>query len=292
MDGIIQTINSLPLEYVKLSTYIVGGIVILLLACAISTLIKTGQLKRTTTAWLQNSNDYISKKMGKSKNKGFNYESVESFITRTGFTYMTKDKVSPVGYIILKMVLAVFGFVVGIQIHILAGPVLGLICYLLLDFILNESNKGDNTKMLSDIKSIYDTLRIQTKAGVYITSVLAECYLVVENKRLKAALLQLTSDIIAKNDIADALEKFRSKFSNEYINTLAIIIKQSLQTGQASKMFTDIRGQIKDLEAAIVEQEKKRIQTKITMVQMLLYVSIILVSVYIAMNTLGSGLDF
>ena len=164
--------------------------------------------------------------------------------------------------------------------------------YFGLDFIINQSDKSDNIKMLDDIKNVYDTLRIQTKAGVYITSVITDCYLVVQNKRLKKAFLKLTSDIVAKNDIESALDDFRNKFNNEYIDTLVIIIKQSMKTGQASRMFDDIRNQITDIESAMVMHEKTSIQSKITFCQILLYVAIIVVSLYIAVVTLASGLLF
>jgi tight adherence protein C len=156
---------------------------------------------------------------------------------------------------------------------------------------MNLSDKSDNEKMLADIENVYDVLRIQTKAGVYITSVLTDCYLVVRNKRLKSAFLKLTSDIAAKNDIESALNDFKSKFRNEYIDTLVIIVKQSMQTGQASKIFDDIREQIADIDAAMLIAEKERINRQIITVQLILYFAIIAVAVFITYISLISGLS-
>ena len=205
---------------------------------------------------------------------------------------MTNDKMTPLMYASLKVFFAVFFMIVGLQDSLLLGMLLLVLGYSLLDIVANISNKSDNDNMLDDIKNVYDTLRIQTKAGVYITQVITDCYLVVQNKRLKIAFLRLTSDIAAKNDLEEALDTFRSKFDNEYINTLVVVIKQSMKTGQASKMFEDIRAQIADIEAAMMEAEKARIKTMITVCQVLLYVAIISVSLYVAVQSLSTGLTF
>ena len=55
--------------------------------------------------------------------------------------------------------------------------------------------------MMPDIKVIYDTLRIQTKAGVFINEALGQCYLKVRNERLKEALLILNGKLIRDKDI-------------------------------------------------------------------------------------------
>lgn len=230
--------------------------------------------------------------MNATKIKAFNYNEIENYINRVGLVYMTNGKMTPVSYMLLKIFLALFFMFIGLQANVILGLGFLLIGYVGLDLILNLSDKTDNDAMLEDIKNVYDTLRIQTKAGVYITSVITDCYLVAQNKRLKTAFLNLTSDIIAKNDLETSLEEFRSKFNNEYINTLVIIINQSLQTGQAAKMFDDIREQIKDIEAAMMISEKTRIQQWIIFVQILLYGAIILTSVYVAIINLGNGLSF
>lgn len=50
--------------------------------------------------------------------------------------------------------------------------------------------------MLNDIRLIYDTLKIQSKSGVYITDILSECQLLVQMPRLKKALMELTMKFI------------------------------------------------------------------------------------------------
>lgn len=232
---------------------------------------------------------FLTENMKRAKGKSFNYEYMDAFINKYGVNFMIKG-ITPVGYVALKLIASLFVMVVTMNENVVLGLAFGPACYYILDFIFIESNKSDNKLMMEDIKNVYDTLRIQIKAGVYITSVLTDCYLVVKNKRLKKAFLELTSDIAAKNDLEESLDRFTYKFDNQYIDNLATVIKQSMTTGQAGKMFDDIKGQINDIENAMVEAEKQRINTQILIVQALMYVAILVSTVYLCLGQLGSGL--
>lgn len=233
---------------------------------------------------------FLTENMRRAKGKSFNYDYMDAFINKYGVNFMIKG-ITPVGYVALKLVASLFVMVVTMHENVVLGLAFGPACYYILDFIFIESNKSDNKLMLEDIKNVYDTLRIQIKAGVYITSVLTDCYLVVKNKRLKKAFLELTSDIAAKNDLEESLDRFTYKFDNQYIDNLATVIKQSMTTGQAGKMFDDIKGQINDIENAMVEAEKQRINAQILIVQALMYVAILVSTVYLCLGQLGAGLS-
>ena len=233
---------------------------------------------------------FLTENMKRAKGKSFNYDYMDAFINKYGVNFMIKG-ITPVGYVALKLIASLFVMMVTMHENVVLGLAFGPACYYILDFIFIESNKSDNKLMLEDIKNVYDTLRIQIKAGVYITSVLTDCYLVVKNKRLKKAFLELTSDIAAKNDLEESLDRFTYKFDNQYIDNLATVIKQSMTTGQAGKMFDDIKGQINDIENAMVEAEKQRINTQIIIVQALMYVAILVSTVYLCLGQLGAGLS-
>lgn len=295
MSNIVKQIQdfiySLNSSYVGIAATIFLIITIVLSTIFISEFLRSEQLKKFGSKTYIAARESLLKSMRTSKIKYFNYDEVEQYINSSGLAFMTDYKMTPLMYVLLRTGLAIFLMIIGLQFSLFAGLVLLPIGYFGLDFIINVSDKSDNDKMLSDIEDVYDTLRIQTKAGVYITSVLTDCYLVVKNKRLKSAFLKLTSDIAAKNDIDIALDDFRAKFRNEYIDTLVIIIKQSMKTGQAAKMFDDIREQIADIDAAMIINEKNSINGKIILVQMLVYTVIIVVSVYITFISIASGLN-
>lgn len=295
MSNIVKQIQdfiySLNSSYVGIAATIFLIITLVLSTIFISEFLRSEQLKKFGSKAYIAARESLLKSMRTSKIKYFNYDEVEQYINSSGLAFMTDYKMTPLMYVLLRTGLAIFLMIIGLQFSLFAGLVLLPIGYFGLDFIINVSDKTDNDKMLSDIEDVYDTLRIQTKAGVYITSVLTDCYLVVKNKRLKSAFLKLTSDIAAKNDIDMALDDFRAKFRNEYIDTLVIIIKQSMKTGQAAKMFDDIREQIADIDAAMIINEKNSINGKIILVQMLVYTVIIVVSVYITFISIASGLN-
>lgn len=298
MDSIKQALEtakefiySLNPTYVELVATLFLVVTLILATIFISGFLRSEQLKKMGNKVYMVTRQSLLNSMKASTIKSFNYDAVEQYINSSGLAYMTNYKMTPLMYIVLRIVLALFLMILGLQFNLFAGLALLPIGYFGLDFIINMSDKADNDKMLADIEDVYDTLRIQTKAGVYITSVLTDCYLVVKNKRLKSAFLKLTSDIAAKNDIDTALDDFRGKFRNEYIDTLVIIIKQSMQTGQAAKMFDDIREQIADIDAAMLINEKNSINSKIIFVQMIVYVAIIVVAVYITFISITNGLN-
>jgi pilus assembly protein TadC len=286
-----EFIYSLNPTYVELVATLFLVVTLILATIFISGSLRSEQLKKMGNKAYMVTRQSLLNSMKASTIKSFNYDAVEQYINSSGLAYMTNYKMTPLMYIVLRIVLALFLMILGLQFNLFAGLALLPIGYFGLDFIINMSDKADNDKMLADIEDVYDTLRIQTKAGVYITSVLTDCYLVVKNKRLKSAFLKLTSDIAAKNDIDTALDDFRGKFRNEYIDTLVIIIKQSMQTGQAAKMFDDIREQIADIDAAMLINEKNSINSKIIFVQMIVYVAIIVVAVYITFISITNGLN-
>ena len=292
METVINFIYSLNPQYFGIAVAVVMLIVTALFAALANSMMTSDSLKKKCYGIIDKNKEAIKNSMKVSKIKSFNSDDISLYISRSGLGFMFNEKLTPLTYVMIRIGLIFALAIIGLQSSIIGGLVGAVIGYFALDFLANASNKSDNDKMLEDIKNVYDTLRIQTKAGVYITSVITDCYLVVQNKRLKKAFLRLTSDIAAKNDVDAALDEFRNKFENEYINALVIIIKQSMKTGQATKMFEDIRAQITDIEVAMMESEKRKVQLMITICQVILYTAIIAVSIYIAVVALQSGLGF
>ena len=290
LHSIQMFIYSLNPSYVGIAATLCMIVCVICASIVIGEVLRSQQMRKLGRFVKDNTQRLIIKGMRASSIKTFNYDAIEDYIRSSGLGFMTKDKMTPLMYILLRIGVALITFIYGLQINLLVGLIFIPVGYLGVDFIINMSDKSDNDKMLTDIENVYDTLRLQTKAGVYITSVLTDCYLVVGNKRLKSAFLNLTSDIAAKNDIEVALENFRSRFRNEYMDTLVIIIKQSMQTGQAAKMFDDIKAQIDDINSAMIIAEKNKINSAMILVQVLLYTAIVLVIAYISYVTLTGGL--
>ena len=211
------------------------------------------------------------------------------YLSQTGANYMFNTEIEPALFLCVKIIFGLLFFAVGFFAFGITNTYIKLcisVCcffigFKIINIILNISNKSDNEDMLRDIKTLYDTLKIQTNAGVFITQILQESYLFVKNKRLKLALQEMNRTIIVRNDIEYGLEEFSVKFKNPYIDMLVMTIEQSLQTGQGGQMLADISSQMSDVEHAINITEKDKLENKILMLQLALYAGILVTTVYV-----------
>lgn len=153
-------------------------------------------------------------------------------------------------------------------------------------------NSIDNDEMLADIRRLYDTLRLQAKAGMYLTESLMEAYRVVSTKRLKKALLELNANISMNHQIIDGIDEFASKFNNEYINMLCITIKQAEKSGQSVKILNDISSQLVSVEKQMHKKEEKSLEHKLLIMLLMLFGTIILITIAMFAEVLSTSMKF
>ena len=226
-------------------------------------------------------NDFVGRILKKSKLNYFQYDSIETFLNTKGAVYMFGTMANPVIYMLIKTLAFLLLFMTGVSVGGFAlAFLLGITGFFLPDVLLTVSNSADNDAMLGDIKCIYDTLRIQTKAGVFLSASLSECYLAVRNRRLKSALLELTNDISTRRDIDDALERFNEKFDCGQIDIFCIVIRQSMESGRSVKVLEDLSLQMNDLQHAINIKEKEALDRKVQIIELLIFIGLLAVTVY------------
>lgn len=190
------------------------------------------------------------------------------WLKKNGASFHYGGWVEPVRFLLLELVLGLLGLVLGSQLDGFAGVLGFVLLFFMPSVCLVMMNKKDNERMLSEIKLVYHALEIQTRAGVYITDALAECYGSVSEKRLKSALLELAGDIVLQADIESSLEKLQSKFDNVYVDSLCLTILQALESGQAVELLREIGEQIKDMEHVVLERRKTALDRKVTFCQL------------------------
>ena len=206
-------------------------------------------------------------------------DSVRLYLSQYGVDYMF-GVVLPSQYYMIKIILTCIFTFIFINLFEVPISLLGIILgWFFIDIGIKLSNDGDNNAIMRDVKNLYDTLKIQTRAGVYLTNSLEECYKVVKNKRLKTALLELRREILVKSDIEAAVNALTIKFKNDYIDTFAMIISQSLRTGQSIKLLDDISKQMTDLEDSIRIKEQHSIDMRFTVCTLLLFAVILAICV-------------
>lgn len=238
--------------------------------------------------------DFSGRILKKSRISYFNYDSIQKFLNTKGAAYLFGDKATPVNFMIIKAAMFVIMCLAGISLGgVIPGALLAVIGFFIPDILLTVSNSSDNDEMLMDIKCVYDTLRIQKKAGVFLSASLCECYLAVKNRRLKSALLELTNDISTRRNIDDALERFNGKFDCGQIDIFCIVIRQSMESGRSVKALEDLSQQMNDLQHMINMKEKEVLDRKVQIIELLIFVGLLAVTVYsLGVEVMSSVLMF
>lgn len=215
------------------------------------------------------------------KNKGDSYRQMQLYLSKKGVNYMMKRTVDPVEFMAAKLVI---GLIAGLLAFLLGGflpmIVLAVGGFYALDLIIYLSNKSDNKAMLLDIKEIYEILKLKTESGLFLTDSLLQCFKVAQNSRLKAALLELTSEIKAKNNILDALTKFEIKFDNKYIRSFAGVLRQGFETGDTLTSIDNISKQLVAVQEAMDVEIDSKTNANVTITQVLVLVEIMILVFY------------
>lgn len=198
------------------------------------------------------------------KNRVFDYEKIKYFLTKNGASYHVGKTIEPIRYMALRIVFSAMGILIGIQYHPIVPFLLAIVAFQLPKFYIIYQNKQDNEKLLSEIKLIFNSLSVQICAGIYVTDALTECYGIIKDKRLKNAFKDLSGEIIMKSNLNESLAKFQSNFDNRYIDSLCLIVIQSLESGQAVELLKDIGEQIKDMEASLLLKRKGKLDRNTT----------------------------
>lgn len=208
------------------------------------------------------------------------YGRTEEWLLRNGARYHFSEKLGPMGFLLLRILLGIAGFLVFFLLAPSYGILAGAALFFLPSGLVLYMNGKDNLRMLPDLKHMYHSLEIQTRAGVFVTDAMAELYGSVKERRLKQALLELAGDLVMRSDLGDALERFQKKFDNRYVDSLCMIILQAMESGQSVDLLSDLSEQIKDMEASVLSQKKEALDRSVTFYQLGILVAVMGVVLY------------
>lgn len=218
------------------------------------------------------------------------YSKIEKYLKKKGFTYYFGGKLTPATYKNLKIIIGLaVALVLGLFFKII-GLVLGfLIGYNLVDYYIERVDKLENDEILKDIGIMLSAIQMQNTTGIYITRNIQECISIVDNERLRKALVELNGQINSKVPLEEALNDFKSKFDNKYIDTLGTSISQISKTGAASSMLESITREMIDVLNVINLRTKERMNERVQIAMILGYVVVIAM---VALNAIyGLGVD-
>lgn len=229
------------------------------------------------------------KKLFFKKESSYEYKALS--LSRMGVNYHIGRIITPTEYLMIQLAGAAFFLFIGIFSFGVLGITAGIFGYFLPQLLFQYLNEKDNEKMLPDIKSIFDTMLVNLEAGVFLTEAVADSYRHVENRRLKKALLELNSELIATNDFEESISKFELKFSNKYINNLCVILKQSRDSGMSVEMLSDMSSYMTDVSRALNIKKQKKLDGEGLKVEVMLYIGIIAACLYITLSTFGDSMS-
>lgn len=235
------------------------------------------------------SKEAVDTAIGKSEGSLFNRERINGYLSKMGVLYHRDNYALDASTFILEKIviggalaLACLVFAPG-TIWKLAGAVVAFILgFMIPNFMIYSKDKKDNEAMQDDIVSVYTILKLNAKAGVFISDSLVECQRSVTNGRLKAGLTELNNNILSRKlTLEDSVELFNARFNNEQIDNLTVILRQSLRTGQIANMLDDVSKQIDDINKLRTEQEKMKMQRQTKMMNIIFFIGISALIIYI-----------
>ncbi|MDD3138853.1 MAG: type II secretion system F family protein [Lachnospiraceae bacterium] len=122
--------------------------------------------------------------------------------------------------------------------------VVSIIGWVFLDVLLRAQNRSSNDEMMPDIMEMSRSVLYAKRGGQYIADALKDAVIVVENKRLKTALMQFRNDMDSGKNLDDCLHELEMSFSNGEISSFCTVIKSLQATGQVDEALRTLENNI------------------------------------------------
>ena len=210
-------------------------------------------------------------------------------LKRMGAGVLLKDQMSVGQWYLYKLLFAFsfgmcsFFMLQGLGIHsfkkgiLLVSFVLG---WFFLDFLLKAKNKASNDEMMPDIMEMSRSVLYGKRGGQYIADALKDAVIVVENKRLKSALLKLRTDLDAGKSLEECLSDFEFSFSNAEISSFCTVIKSLQVTGQVDEALKTLEQNIEREQISVNKRRCLRLEQKTMLYVILIAMDILAMILY------------
>lgn len=149
-----------------------------------------------------------------------------------------------------------------------------------LDFILKAKNKASNDEMMPDIMEMSRSVLYGKRGGQYIADALKDAVIVVENKRLKSALLKLRTDLDAGKSLEECLSELERSFSNAEISSFCTVIKSLQVTGQVDEALKTLEQNIEREQISVNKRRCLRLEQKTMLYVILIAMDILAMILY------------
>lgn len=210
-------------------------------------------------------------------------ERMTIFLSTYGVNYRWKRVVPPQEFRNVQFLMGLVFLIGGILMVIGArrwsmvfmAVILGVFGYFLPKIYYVSANSTDNKKMLPDIHTAYDTLRVYLSVEVHLSEAISECCRRVANRRLKKAFMELREGLMVSDDQTYEIDAFRLKFKNPYIDQMAIMFAQYFHTGDVGALMEDISEQMVAIDHAMNIRKKQKLDTAALVKQVLVLIGLL-----------------
>ena len=158
--------------------------------------------------------------------------------------------------------------------------VVSVIGWFFLDIILRAQNKSSNDEMMPDIMEMSRSVLYGKRGGQYIADALKDSVLVVENKRLKTALMRLRNDLDSERSLDECLEELEMSFSNGEISSFCTVIKSLQATGQVDEALRTLENSIEREQESVNKRRCTILEQKTMMYVIFIAVDILAMILY------------
>ena len=130
-------------------------------------------------------------------------------------------------------------------------------------------------EMMDDIMEMSRSVLYGKRGGQYIADALKDAVIVVENKRLKTALIQLGNDLDSGRSLDDCLQELEMSFSNGEISSFCTVIKSLQSTGQVDEALRTLENNIEREQNSVNKRRCVVLEQKTTLYVILIAMDIL-----------------
>lgn len=198
-------------------------------------------------------------------------------LKRLGADVFLKDQITVSQWYIYKLIWSVtFAFVTIFLSKVFTGEVAFVVVFLagvagffFMDLYLRMRNKSSNEEMMTDIVEMSRSVLYGKRGGQYITDALKDSVIVVENKRLKLALIRLSNNLDSGMSIDECLQELELSFSSGEISAFCTVIKSLQSTGQVDESLKVLENNIEREQISVNKRRCVILENKTMMYVMM-----------------------
>ena len=146
---------------------------------------------------------------------------------------------------------------------------------------------------MADICEMSRSVLYGKKGGQYIIDAIKDAVLVVENKRLKMAMIRMKTDLDAGRSLDEALSDFELSFSSVEIASFCTVIRSLQSTGHVEEALKSLENNIERGQAGVNKRQCIVLENKtLAYVMMIAFDLLIMILYCIIMKLLDMQIAF